>query len=212
MEYMTGCYRQKEEETALLLQHYVCGGVPVCLGCICGGEGPGAGIMGGWITGQLMKEFRGFDLSKYAGKKEKFLRSMERQLQCCSEASMKCKDFWMAGIVCEGECFLLFTRGKVRIVLCNTGFGRPALQEIGMKSGVDKQNVWSQRGSMEAGIGILLASGSLYESVSWENIRMCLAVKEIRDSDQTRRRLRELGRAAESRGGRDLAALLLEVR
>ena len=81
-----------------------------------------------------------------------------------------------------------------------------------MKSGVDKQNVWSQRGSMEAGIGILLASGSLYESVSWDNIRMCLAVKEIRDSDQTRRRLRELGRAAESRGGRDLAALLLEVR
>ena len=40
----------------------------------------------------------------------------------------------------------------------------------------------------------------------------CLWVKEIRDSGQAQRRLRELGRMAERQGGRQIGALLLEVR
>lgn len=130
MELMTGYYRQKEDSTALLLQQYVCRGVPVCLGCICGGEGREAGIAGGLFTGGLLEEFRRFRLLKAVEKREKFLGKMERQLYESRERCGAFGDFWTAGILCIGERFLLFSEGAARIVLCNAGFGRPAMQEI----------------------------------------------------------------------------------
>lgn len=130
MELMTGYYRQKEDSTALLLQQYVCRGVPVCLGCICGGEGREAGIAGGLFTGGLLEEFRRFRLLKAVEKREKFLGRMERRLYESRERCEAFGDFWTAGILCIGERFLLFSEGAARIVLCNAGFGRPAMQEI----------------------------------------------------------------------------------
>lgn len=156
MELMTGYYRQKEDSTALLLQQYVCRGVPVCLGCICGGEGREAGIAGGLFTGRLLEEFRGFRLLKAVEKREKFLGRMERQLY---ESRKRCGapgDFWIAGILCIGERFLLFSEGAARIVLCNAGFGRPALQEI-MGGGI--------MGGSGMGGGILEGSGMAREAM-----------------------------------------------
>ena len=212
MEFMTGYYRQKEESTALLLQQYVCRDVPVCLGCICGGEGREAGIAGGLFTGRLLEAFRGFSLSGAVDKPSKFLQRMERQLDKCRECWVCSPDFWTAGIVCTGDLFLLFSRGEVRVVLCNVGFGRPALQEIKGKEGGNRTQLQFRRGSMETGIGILLASDSFYGKIPQEELQSCLSVKDISDSGQTRKRMQELGCAAERRGGRGMAALLLEVR
>ena len=75
-----------------------------------------------------------------------------------------------------------------------------------------KGRLWIQRGAMEAGIGILIASDSFYKSIPQEDMQECLAVKDIRDPGQAQRRLLELGRAAERNGGRGMAAVLVEVR
>lgn len=232
MELMTGYYRQKEDSTALLLQQYVCRGVPVCLGCICGGEGREAGIAGGLFTGGLLEEFRGFRLLKAVEKREKFLGRMERQLYESRKRCGASGDFWTAGILCIGERFLLFSEGAARIVLCNAGFGRPALQEImgggimggsGMgreatggdnmgRDGGERRQLQTKWGSMEMEIGILLASESLFGAVPREDMQNCLWVKNIRDSRQTQKRVQELGRAARRRNDREMGALLLEVR
>lgn len=212
MKFMAGYYRQREESAALLLQHFVCGGVPVCLGCICGGDSHGAGIAGGLFTGLLLREFRRLSLWKAVQRPEKTLREMERVIYKCRENCSATHDFWTVGILCVGESFLIFSEGGTRIVLCNTGFGRPALHEIGETGRAGGQPLQLQWGSMERGIGILLASDSFCENNPQESLLSCLAVKDIQDSRQTQKRVQELGRAAERRGGRNMAALLLEVR
>lgn len=228
MEFMSGYYRQREDSTALLLQQYVCRGVPVCLGCICGGEGRGAGMAGGLFTGLLLKEFRGTSLSKAVGKPSGFLEGVEKWLYRCRESCVVPAGFWTAGILCIGEDFLLFSEGGAKIILCNMGFGRPSLHEIGendaerrMRGPVGspeavgndaERRMRVQRGSMEAGIGLLLASESFYRSIPRADMQNCLWVKEINDSRQTQKRICELGGMAEKRGGRGMGALLLEVR
>lgn len=209
MEFMSGYYRQ-EESTALLLQQYVCRGVPVCLGCICGGESRQAGMAGGLFTGQLLEEFRGFSLLKAVGKPSGFLKRIEKWLYRCQESCIVPTDFWTAGILCIGESFLIFTEGEVKITLCNIGFGRPLLHEIGENDRERRMQI--QMGSMEVGIGILLASESFYRNVPRADMQNCLSVKEINDSRQTQKRIRELGGMAEKRGGRGMGALLLEFR
>lgn len=209
MEFMAGYYRQREGCMALLLQHYICGGVPICLGCACGGDSSGAEAAGGLFTGRLLGEFRGLSLREAVRKPERALRKMERAVYRCRENCPAPRDFRMAGILCVGESFLLFFQGGMRILLCNTGFGRPALREIGETGKAEPE---LRRGIMETGIGILLASDSFCESLPPESLQGCLSVRDIRDPRQTQKRVRELGSAAEERGGRNMAAILLEVR
>ncbi|MCM1303715.1 MAG: hypothetical protein NC305_09090 [Lachnospiraceae bacterium] len=210
MEFMSGYYRQKEDSTALLLQQYVCHGVPVCLGCVCGGKDSAAGMAGGLFTGLLLRAFRGADLSQAVEKPSRFLKKMEKRIYRCRADCDVPTAFWMAGILCAGESFLLFAEGKVKISLCNIGFGRPSLHEI--RAGDGERRMRMLRGSMEPGIGILLASENFYDHIPRSDMQDCLSVKDINDSGQTRKRIRELGEMAEQRGGRGMGALLLEVR
>ncbi len=87
-----------------------------------------------------------------------------------------------------------------------------ALHEIGERERTGEQPLQLQRGCMEPGIGILLASDSFCENIPQESLLNCLAVKDIHDSRQTHKRVQELGSAAERQGGSNMAALLLEVR
>lgn len=210
MKFISGYYRQKEESTSLLLQQYVCRDMPVCLGCICGGENREAGMAGGLFTGRLLKEFREYGLLKAVGKPARFLEKMEKEICVCGDRCGLVPDFWTAGILCIGEVFLAFSMGRAGIALCNTGFGRPALCGIGEEDGEGRLRI--RRGSMETGIGILLASESFYEGIPRADLQNCLAVREICDFTQTRKRIRELGDMAERRGGRGMCALLLEVK
>lgn len=212
MEFMTGYYRQKEDTTALLLQQYVCRGVPVCLGCICGGESREAGIAGGLFTGQILEKFRKLSLLRAVKQQPECMKKMERQLYRCREGCAAPPDFWTAGLLSVGEEFLLFFEGAVKIALCNTGFGRPALREVGGNDYACGKGLQLQRGSMEVGIGVLLASETFYGSIPGEDMQNCLWVKDIREPAQVQKRLQELGRMAERQGGRQMGALLLEVR
>lgn len=211
MELMSGFYRQNEDSLSLLLQQYMCDEVPVCLGCICGGEMRETGMKGGLFTGWLLKEFRGLSLGKAVEKPEKIFNKIERKLDRYWSSCCDLQDFWTAGVLCIGNVFLFFYKGEVQFHLYNTYFGRPALQRIG-GSRAEPGELRFHRGSMEADIGILLASESFCRQFSAEELRNCLAVKDIKDSTQTQKRIRELGNSAEKKGGRNMAALLLEIR
>lgn len=212
MELMSGYYRQNDDSLSLLLQQYVCGGVPICLGCICGGEKREAGIRGGSITGWLLKGFRRMHLCKVVRKPDTFLKKLERNLKIYWEEYCASQDFWTAGIMCIGSDFLLFYRGAVRLFLCNTYFGHPSLQLIGENEQSESEELRFRRGRMESDIGILLASESFCQKLSMGELRNCLAVQDITDASQTQKRIKELGSAAEKKGSRNMAALLLEIR
>lgn len=80
------------------------------------------------------------------------------------------------------------------------------------RDGRERRQLQTKWGSMEMGIGILLASESFFGAVPREDMQNCLWVKNIRDSRQTQKRIQELGRAARRRNDREMGALLLEVR
>ena len=211
MELMSGFYRQNEDSLSLLLQQYLCGEVPVCLGCICGGAMSEAGVKGGQITGWLFKEFRELSLYKAVEKPEKIFEKMKRKLDRYWTNCCVLQDFWTAGVLCIGNVFLLFYKGAVQVHLYNTYFGRSALQRIGGGCS-ESSELQFHIGSMEANIGILLASESFCMQFSGEELRNCLAVKDIKDPMQVQKRIRELGNSAEKKGGRNMAALLFEIR
>ena len=212
MELMSGYYRQNDDSLSLLLQQYVCDGVPVCLGCICGGENAQAGVEGGMITGWLLKGFRGMKMRGAVEKPDKTLKNFERKLSAYWEDHCVLQDFWTAGIMCIGNDFLIFCEGAVQFLLCNTYFGHPSLQQIGGDGRSESGELRFRRGRMESDIGILLASEGFCQKLSPKELRNCLAVKDIKDTAQTQKRIKELGSAAEKKGGSDMAALLLEVR
>lgn len=212
MELMSGHYRQNDDSLSLLLQQYVCDGVPVCLGCICGGEKRESGIKGGMITGWLLKEFRRMHLRKAVSKPNTFLKKLEEKLKNYWEEHCALQDFWTAGIMCIGNDFLLFYKGAVQFFLCNTYFGHPSLQRIGEEGRNGSEELQFRRGRMESDIGILLASESFCRKLSPGELRNCLAVQDITDASQTQKRIKELGSAAEKKGGRNMAAILLEIR
>ncbi len=156
MEYMAGCYRQREGSGSLLLQHYICGGVPVFLGCVCGGDDPGAGMAGGIFTGRLLGEFRSFRLGRAVKRPEKYLEKMEEAVYRHRESSFLRDGFYAVGILCIGEVFLSFSQDGAKIILCNTGFGRPVLSEIGAEDGTGL-HFWRGIGDRHfAGTGRLL--------------------------------------------------------
>ena len=212
MELMSGFYRQNEDSLSLLLQQYVCDGVPVCLGCVCGGEMSDAGIKGGLITGWLLRQFRGLNLCEVIEKPQKFIGRFERELNTCWDRHSVLQNFWTVGILCIGYEFLIFYEGAVQLWLCNTYLGRPDLQRIGVDDRTETHELRFHRGIMESDIGILLASESFCRQLSTKELSSCLAVKAIKDSTQTQKRIRELGSLAEKKGGRNMAALLLEIR
>lgn len=212
MEYMAGYYRQQEESTALLLQHYICQDVPLCLGCICGGESSEAGIKGGNITRRILERFRSVSMLKAVRRPEKFLTEMGQGFDELLDNGCDNEAFWISGILCVEDKFLMYSAGDVKNSLCNMGFGRPKLHEIKVTPETGNARLQIQKGKMETNIGILLASDSFYRQISQDELENCLAVESIISPVQAQKRIRELGRAAERRGGRDMAAILLEVR
>ena len=232
MEYMTGYYRQQKEVLSLLLQQYICCDISVCFGCICGGTGESAGRLGGEVTGWLLQEFRRMKLRRAIADPERESDKLRIKFQKMLSSCTVNQDFWIAGIFCIGGSFLLFYEGRIRLYLCNTGFGQPVLQRMdvsavrtkeksdGIKShAVGKRYVDAAAGSlqfqwgrMEKNIGVLLASEDFCRYLSAQELKSCLAVQDIQTSVQTVKRVQELGRAAENRGAAYGAAILLEVR
>lgn len=122
------------------------------------------------------------------------------------------QEIGLAGLFCIGNRFWLFSRGNVGVYLLNRRFertncmclSRECLQGEGMQGKVELLS-----GLMEADIGLLLATGDFIANMTRQELQECLAVKELKIQEQANRRLQELGRAAERRGGHHMGAILL---
>lgn len=220
MELLTSAYwQQGRNDSALLLQHYQYRGIPLCLVCLCAGEGEGCGRAGAYLTERLLTWFRNFSwrrlardpenlLSKIGGQlAEKIEKTAEELADCGLLAEREMLDF--AGLLCAGEHFLLVRQGSHRIYLLNRSFNRGNIQTMAAAPEESQTGIFLRQGVFESEIGLLLASESFCRQLTERELRECLQVTEIRTQAQADRHLGELGIRAEELGGKNMGAALL---
>ena len=210
MEYYSAFYWQQEEadRASLVLKHLVYHekGMSVILGCICVDESTVDGGMMGetranqW-TDRLTEWFyeKGLKLCyKASGISKELEKALNRLLKKTAGGLS------VTGVICVGNAFVLFGQGIQRIGLLNTGFGRAHCKYV-EKEG----EAYIVVGSMQKGVGILLATESFYLYLSDEELTECLAVKDLQTAQRVQRHMDELGQEASRQGGQQLGALLV---
>ena len=232
MGYITSCYRQQGDGAAsLLLQQYLCGQMPVCFACIsagtgrdgwgdengCGNKDEARDRAGGYLTGRLLIWCRGFPLRSLAKGKEKYFARVRRELEKTIRQSDR--ELWdgavlaggetvdLAGMLCADENVILFGRGRHRIFLLNTMFGKGHVRELSGER--DSSGLWFWEGAMESNVGILLTSQDFGNCLSPQLLQQVLNVNEAFTQEQADKRLKELAREGERAGGRNMAAVVL---
>lgn len=210
MIFLTSCYwTEGKPATSLILQQVTRkrGKMPIVMACVCE-ENPAAGEQG---TGEsfcvhLTDWFHEYALERCSRVGKTGLADLKEELaQMAGTAG-----FSAAGILCVGEWFLLFYRGKQRICLLNSRFLRPNLKEISANTA--ESIIVMEEGFLQDKVGLLLGTESFYRGISEEEIRNCLAVNAVRNETQVNRRLEELGHFGESQQSGGRAAVLLMTR
>lgn len=213
--FATDYWQQGKNASALLLQQYVCEGIPVHFSCVCRGM-DGGDRAGGYMTGQLLQWFRRLNLKRLVRGTEKTMEKIEGSLQrtilraddeLADAGAADGQRTSLAGIFCVGEDFLLYCRGGQKIHLINTGFGRVHMKRLGAEGG----ELCVQRGILQPDIGLLLTADTFWEHVTEQMAKEGLFVGEVVTEGQMDRHLKELGEEARRRGGRDLAAIFVRT-
>lgn len=229
--------QQGDDAASLLLQQYLCGQMPVCFACISAGAGRegweeenGCGHKdqdkdenearnraGGYLTGRLLTWFRGFPWMSMAKRRGKYFSRARRELEeAVRQAERELEDGGLsakaagadlAGMLCADENVILFGRGRHRIFLLNTMFGKGHVRELSGER--DSNGLWLWEGAMESNVGILLASQGFGNGLSPRLLQQVLNVNEVFTQEQADRRLKELAREGERAGSRNMAAVVL---
>lgn len=172
---------------------------------------------GGYLTGRLLAWCRGFPWVSLAKRKEKYFAGIRGGLEEAIEQAQR--ELWdsgltekgeevdLAGMLCVEEKVVLFGRGRHRIFLLNSLFGKGYAQELTRDR--DCGGLWFWEGGMERNVGIMLASGTFASCIPQRLLQEALNVNETFTQEQADRRLRELAREGERRGGRNMAAVVL---
>lgn len=212
MKYLTAYYkRQGEHGCSLLLQHYLCGQVPVCFAALCTSEGGRCGEVCREATARLMGWCRSVPWHSAAKKTDLWLRHREKELEeklgCSGEEGP-----YGDGLPGDGEAvrttLLLGVGEEISVLgggqnvrLLSTSFGRGRVRKLPGQF----------RGSLEAGAGILLATDGFLRSVEEDKMAEALHLPEIRTEEQAERRLKEL-MVHDRAGAGPSAAILLAGR
>lgn len=217
MKITYGFYWQQDgsNATALVLQEIRCtrDGTPILLGCVC--TVPQVAEGGFYLTRQLLEWFYSMPWVEYRMGGNRELDVVEASLkQCIQRTDNELAHYSgegcpgaLSGILCMGSSFLLFNRGSQTAHLLNRRFSRGNMRPL---AGGEKL-LTIHRGSMQKNLGILLASASLTENLTQEEVRDCLVLGVISSTEQINRRLRELGEAAKQRGAVNPCAILIRV-
>lgn len=220
MDLLTSAYwQQGRNDSSLLLQHYQYRGTPLCLACLCAGEGEARGRAGAYLTEQLLTWFRSLPWRRLAREPENLMPRIERQLAetiektveeltgCGLLAEQETLDF--VGLLCVGKHFLLVSQGRHRTYLLNRSFNRENIRAMAAAPGEAQEGIFPLQGVLEPEIGLLLASESFCCQLTEQELRECLQAAKMRTQAQADRHLRELGIRAEELGGRNMGAVLL---
>lgn len=215
MDFLSAYYwQQVNNRSSLLLQQYACGGTVVLFACVCMGQ-DGDGRVSGYMTGRLLRWFRNLSLRRLAKRTEREMRAARKSLERVVERtdrelasaglSEAGQDAALAGVFCVGESFLLFYRGRQRIWLINTSFGRAYTDRIG----ADSEVFCVEEGILEPDVGLLMAVGRGCFSDVERMMGEGLSVREVLTEEQMEKHLRELLEEAARRGEGDMAAVCL---
>ncbi len=210
IQYGTGHYwprGEKEEGLALTLQQTTRarGALPIVLACVCE-EGPGVGRTDGGtrFCMRLTDWFYERALERWSRERMPDLTILSGELSREREEAF----FSAAGILCAGQHFLLFRRGRARVFLLNRRFLRPHLKEIDLPR--EGSGRWAlEEGELQQGLGILLETDGFSRGVTGEERLACLAVDERSWGQRLESRLSELGRMGESRGAGGAAVFVV---
>lgn len=214
MQYLSSYYWQQEESarTCLILQQLIHrkGKVPVLFSCICTDTQGGAHEGNVYFVEQLTEWFRtkGQELL-WKSRKENFTAIEKAFLQKTDQIEREyvaLKELSAIGLLCIEDYFLLFQWGNTGAYLLNTGFNHSHCKTLVAQGNTE---ITVQSGKMEKNIGILLVSEDFCNKLSKQQLEECLSVKEIHTSQKCARRLEELGREAERKGGRHMGAVFL---
>lgn len=198
MEYLTTYHkRQGEGGCSLLLQHYLCGLVPVCFAVLCTSEGERGEAVCREAVVRLMGWCRSVPWHSAAKRTGLWLDRREKELgygmYLPGDGTIK-----ITLLLGVGEEILVLGGGQ-NVRLLSSSFGRGRVRELPGQF----------RGSMEVGAGILLATDGFLGSVEGDKMAEALRLSEIRTEKQAERRLKEL--AVYDRTCKDPAAAILLV-
>ena len=243
MHFLSADYWQQSRngnESALLLQQYVCEGVCVHFSCVCRGQ-DGDERAGGYVTEQLLQWFRGLSLKKLARKPEKALGEAQAGLRrVILRADDELATAGAVGTGLKGDGYVrtkpaaagaagiriiaagktalagIFCVGEEFFYFCR-GEQRIYFINTGFgrahirRLGTEDEEFFVQRGALQPDFGLLFAVGSFWEYVTEEMIKEGLFVQEVVTEEQMRKHLNELGKEACRRGGKDMAAVFVRT-
>lgn len=201
MDYMCGYYWNGEGEVSLVLKQLAFHGMdmPVLFACLAEGRTRKAFV-------EEMTEWFHKKAVTCCQKGEQGLKAMERDLE--KQAEKHFHNMEMAAVfLCVGELFFLWGRGKQKIWLLNTRFGKPHRRALFSEEEQNDGEMLS--GALEHGVGILLATKEFGEGIGTEQLNACLAVKELDRESKVEKRLKELGEESERKGKEHVAAVLV---
>lgn len=189
MKYITAIHRQQGEGTpSLLLQQFVCRGVPVCFACLERAENEKSLSQGGLRreempgredTEKIKSWLRNFPWPRAVKKPEYWLSRARFEWE-----SMSLREPGRMLLIAVGEWILLLQgeRGN-RMYLINSSYGRG-------RAGLIREDFM---GNIEPEVGILMAASDFGEGADENKLGMVFCPGELRNEEQMEKRLRELG-------------------
>lgn len=240
MQYLSAYYWQQETcaLTSLVLQQLVYrkGKIPVLFACICNGNTMGKGEDSSYFTEQLANWFWSRqqslvqEIKKDADEKKPEeiereicykIMQVDREISLYERYGKRASEAFkgqvghvgnMIGLLCIANRFWLFGRGSMEAYLLNTRFERVHCESLLGKEELKTGEIMVMSGLMEAEIGLLLATENFNNKLSKQELAECLRIKDVNTRERGKRRLEELGAAAECRGGRHMGAILLATK
>ncbi|MBE5882994.1 MAG: hypothetical protein E7291_01000 [Lachnospiraceae bacterium] len=225
MQYLSCYYWQQEKpaRTSLVLQQFMSrrSKLPILFSCICTAENSERGIENEYYARQLTDWFRyqGMEVLRKRRESSGELEGLLRQQFARIDGELaeysgrgiseQAKEVSVVGLVCIGEQFWLFQRGRVSGCLLNDRFGKSHCTYLTNKTVGEFRFL---TGAMETNIGLLIVTESLAERLSKQQVEACLEINELTSAGKGKCRLQELSYEAEKCGGSHMGAVLLVTR
>jgi len=234
MEYHTAYFWQDSERnlSSLALQQVYHKGkkLPVVFACVgwseedVSGTEPGSGKTGegscqdrempaskpsAKVVAALMDWFYTRGLQQCMKKGEGGIYQVGRMLH--RQLTVHHNDATLVGILGVGKRLCIFNLGNAFVRVLNLQKGVAYSKELRLAEG-DKHGIGIQYVLMEPEVGVMLGTDGFWKGIAEVCVEECLNVKELDGKIRVEKRLRELGKQGELRGGTHMAALLLVTR
>lgn len=213
MDYLCAHFWQQEESgSSLVLKHLVFhqGKVPVVLGCLAQGKGEGENQTDerrktDMFVENLTEWFhqRGVGFSQ---REEEGIKELEGFWK--KKLSKRTGELEGVAIVfCVGEHFVILAKGNIKIWLLNNRFGRGHHREL--SSQMEQVNGLICKGTLEPGIGILLAEETFFGGLSETEILACLNPETLKTQVRVQKHLEELALESARRMEKHSTAMMI---